>query len=363
MPARLPFEAAANLKKAREAALLAVDTYNRPGAGFRSANYVVLMIIAWTALFHAILSKRKIRPFYRKKNSRRFERMDGDYKTWELAECAQQYFKDKNPPQRKNLEFFIKLRNKIEHRFLPELDVTIFGECQALLMNFEALLCEAFGDRQALSASLAFALQFSKTTTTTQQKAMRAAGRQHLQTVRKYVDNFRSSLSDDVASDQAYSFKVFLIPKVGSQAKSSDMAVEFVRYDPSKPEEMKQYERVVALIKPKQVSVANLGGLKAGDVVEQVAARIGKKFTFTSHTICWKHFNTRPSGRAADPTVCDNRYCYYDAVHKDYIYTPAWVEFLVGRLSDLTNYDLLLGRKNGDLRAPGVPKTSVQIVI
>jgi hypothetical protein len=34
----------------------------------------------------------------------------------------------------------------------------------------------------------------------------------------------------------SYSFKVFLIPKVGTHAKSPDVAVEFVRYDPSKPE-------------------------------------------------------------------------------------------------------------------------------
>jgi len=38
MPRRLPIETEANLKKAREAALLAVETYNRPGTAFRSAG-------------------------------------------------------------------------------------------------------------------------------------------------------------------------------------------------------------------------------------------------------------------------------------------------------------------------------------
>ena len=261
MSVRLPLEATANSKKAREAALLAVDNYNRTGVGFRSANYIILMVIAWTALFHAIFAKRKIKPFYRRRNSRRFERIDGDYRTWELAECLRQYFKDANPPQRKNLELFITLRNKIEHRFLPELDTEIFGECQAMLLNFEALLCEVFGDKQALLANLAFALQFSKTTTTNQHKATREVGMRHVQSVRRYVEKFRSSLGDDVASDQAYSYKVFLIPKVGSHAKSSDTAVEFVKYDPLKRDEMKQYDRVVALIKPKEVSVAKTLGV------------------------------------------------------------------------------------------------------
>ena len=143
MPRR-SIDVTSNLQKAREAVLLAVETYNRPGTAFRSSGFIVLMVIAWTALFHATFFKRKTRPFYHKKGSRRFEKVEGEYKTWELAECLRQFYQDKNPPVRKNLEFFIGLRNKIEHRFLPELDPDIFGECQAMLMNFETLLSQEF---------------------------------------------------------------------------------------------------------------------------------------------------------------------------------------------------------------------------
>ena len=38
MPRKLRIETEANLKKAREAALLAVETYNTPGTAFRSAG-------------------------------------------------------------------------------------------------------------------------------------------------------------------------------------------------------------------------------------------------------------------------------------------------------------------------------------
>jgi hypothetical protein len=124
--------------------------------------------------------------------------------------------------------------------------------------------------------------------------------------------------------------------------RDSDVAVEFVRYDPTKPEQMQQYERLVALIKPKQISVANLNGLRAGRVVEEVAGRLGRRFTHHSHMRCWKHYNTRPSRNSPNPEVCDNRYCYYDAVHEDYIYTPAWVDFLAETLADNATYDLVL---------------------
>jgi len=340
---RLPVEVVANVKKAREAAVLAVEIYNRPATAFRSAAYIVLMIVAWTALFHAIFLRRRIKPYYRKKGStRRYERGDGEYKTWELGECLQQFYKSQNPASRKNLEFFIGLRNKMEHRFLPELDIDIFGECQAMLMNFESLLAAEFGTKQALVGGLPYAFQFSRTLAPAQLTAMRGAAKQHLQSVRKFVASFKSSLTEDIQSDAAYSFKVFLVPKVGAHAKSSDLAVEFVKYDPSKPEEMKQYERVVALIKPKQVSIANLGCLKAGQVVKQVSNQLGRKFTLNSHMKCWKHFNTRPSKGTSTPEACDNRYCYYDSVHQDYVYTPAWVSFLVEKLGDQATYALVV---------------------
>src|SRR5713226_2008503 len=340
---RLPTEVVANVKKAREAAVLAVEIYNRPATAFRSAAYIVLMIIAWTALFHALFLRKRIKPYYRKKGSaRRYERVDGEYKTWELTECLQQFYKDQNPAPRKNLEFFIGLRNKIEHRFLPELDTEIFGECQAMLMNFEALLSAEFGTKQALVGGLPYALQFSKTLAPTQLVAMRGAAKQHLNSVRRFVATFRSALTEDIQADASYSFKVFLVPKVGVHAKSSDLAVEFVKYDPNKPEEMKQYERVIALIKPKQVSVANLCGLKARQVVQQVANRIARRFTLNSHARCWRHFNTRPTRASANREQCDNRYCYYDAVHKDYVYTPAWVDFLVEKLNDASTHAVIV---------------------
>jgi hypothetical protein len=142
-------------------------------------------------------------------------------------ECLNQFYKDKNPAARKNLEFFVGLRNKIEHRFLPELDAEIFGECQAMLMNFEGMLADTFGAKYAVGPKFPFALQFSKVMQPQQQSAMRAATKRDLKSVRAFVEKFRSSLSDDVAGDQAYSYRVFLIPKVGTHAKSSDVAIEY----------------------------------------------------------------------------------------------------------------------------------------
>ena len=128
----LPSAVRLALEKARESALLAVEVYNKPGNTFRSGGYIVLMVIAWTALFHAVFFRRKTKPYYREKN-RRYKRIDGDYKHWELDESLRQYFgSEVGHPVRRNLEFFIPLRNQIEHRSVPALDASIFGECQEI---------------------------------------------------------------------------------------------------------------------------------------------------------------------------------------------------------------------------------------
>lgn len=47
-----------------------------------------------------------------------------------------------------------------------------------------------------------FAPQFSKDSNLEQQKAMRGGAKKYLQSVRKFVEKFRSTLSEDVLSDQ-----------------------------------------------------------------------------------------------------------------------------------------------------------------
>jgi hypothetical protein len=138
----LPRAVKASLEKACDSALLSVEVYNKPAVAFKSGGYITLMVIAWTSLFHAIFFRRKQKPYYKKSNGR-YEKREGEYRHWELAECVHQFYGGSTSnPVRKNLEFFIPLRNRIEHRSMPELDASIFGECQAMLLNFDELLEE-----------------------------------------------------------------------------------------------------------------------------------------------------------------------------------------------------------------------------
>jgi hypothetical protein len=220
-----------------------------------------MMCIAWTALFHAIFFKRNKKPFYRKKSHRRhFEMLEGDKKAWELSHCLVEFWGTEHPAVRANLEFFVKLRNKIEHRSMPGLDIDIFGECQALLFNFEDLLTSEFGSKYAINESLSLALQFSCHRNDNQQLAIRKLHKGLAKDIKAYIDAFRTSLSIEQLQDMQFSYKVFLFPKPANHERSADLAVEFIKYDANNPDEMARINRAVALIKPPTTTIAQRAG-------------------------------------------------------------------------------------------------------
>lgn len=135
------------LESSIDSALLAVEVYNKPRTAFRSEGFITLMIIAWTRLFHAYFNKTIGDKYYYKENGR-YKIIDDEKKAWELGTSISKY-NILNEPIKRNLEFFIKLRNKIEHRHIEkrEVDVLIFGECQSLIYNYETQLIEFFWKR------------------------------------------------------------------------------------------------------------------------------------------------------------------------------------------------------------------------
>lgn len=290
-----------HLEKSKESACLAVEVYNKALVKFRSAAYIVLMNIAWTSLCHAIFLKRGVKPFY-KDDLGKYIIIDSDKKAWELGKCLEEYYGGIHSPIRNNLEFFIGLRNKIEHRSMPELDMNIFGQCQAMLFNFETMLSQEFGLGNSINDNLALALQFSHSSWKEQSEAIKRLHRPLAKNVQEYINKFQSSLSEDVLSSLEYSYKFFLIPKVGNHNSSDSIAIEFVKYNPSSPEKMKDYERLVAMIKPKMVSVQNANDLTAGAVCRVIFPKLkelygGKtKFSASTHHVrAWKFYKIRPA--------------------------------------------------------------------
>lgn len=348
MPRGLPQTVKEHVEKCRASALAAVDSYNRPGPRFRTAQFIILIVIAWTALFHALFYQKGRRPWFRKQSPRghgRYVRIDGEPRHWDLGECLKQFFGDKQPPERKNLEFLIGLRNKIEHRHLPDLDPALYGECQAALLNLESMLVEQFGQRYVLAEQLAVALQFSQIVPEEKLRATKALVSSSAKTVKEYVERFRGALPGNVLNSMKYSFSVFLVPKVAGRAAAADVAVQFVKVDEASPEELDRLEKLNVLIREKHIPIANFGLFKPGEVVEKLQGRIPHPVNMSVHTYAWRYFKVRPPGGNPHPERTIPEYCLYDQTHEDYVYTQAWVDKLARDLADLAQYDLVIGRQ------------------
>ncbi|HPM10153.1 MAG TPA: DUF3644 domain-containing protein [Paludibacter sp.] len=238
------------LDKSIQSALCAIEIYNKPLVRFRSGGYVTLMIISWTSLLHAIFLKRKIKPYYKEKNGWNYVKIDNEYKWWELKKCLKEFYgSETNNPVRKNLEFFIPLRNKIEHRFLPELDSTIFGECQQLLFNYDALLTEGFGETYSLRESLSFSLQLYSNAQAHMDAVKKNA---ELKNVLDFINDYRSSVSNDVVNSGKYAFNAILFQVVNNS--NDAIPVKFFKWDDmSCTEKSKVQEYAAVFVKDRTV--------------------------------------------------------------------------------------------------------------
>lgn len=345
----LPFNVKQCLEKSRDSALLAVETYNKPAVKFKSGGYIVLMNIAWTSLFHAIFFRMKIKPFYKKSGTNKYEKREGDYCYWELKTCVKEYFGTNiNNPIRKNIEFFIPLRNKIEHKSMPELDSDLFAECQALLLNFDKILEKEFGTKYCIRESLSFSLQLFPSTQnlTTVLKTNKDA-----QKVKLFIDKYRSSLSSEILESGHYSFKAFLV-QVSNHLSKDALPIQFIRYDTLTDEDKRNLNRVATILKIQEKPVNHSGLILPSDVVKKVQKALGApkiekngkyvdKFNQDTHTRCWKKYKVRPLNGVGNPANTKSDYCIYNALSKNYGYTQKWVDFLVEEMSDDKKYNSL----------------------
>jgi hypothetical protein len=330
MPRGLPQNVKKCLLKAIDSSLLAVETYNKPAIKFKSGCYVILMVIAWTALFHAIFHKKKMKPFYRKACSNRYQIIEGDYKHWELKTCIENYFlADTQNPIRKNLEFFIRIRNRIEHRSLPEIDANIFGECQAMLLNFDQLVEKEFGIKYCIRESLSFSLQLFPS-----RESLNSALKSNSATkdLISFIESYRSSISSEIMDSGNYSFKAFLI-QVANHQSADVLPIQFLQYDKLSEEEKTFTKRIVAMVKYKQGegAVINDNLLKPLEVVRRVQSglgdlkveRKGEKvdyFNMHAHSLYWKKLQVRPESKSKTPNKTKKEFCIYDKAHEDYLY-------------------------------------------
>ena len=327
------------LESSIDCALLAVEIYNKPRASFRVESYITHMIMAWTRLLQAHFNQTAGETYFYKEKNGRYKVVDGEKKAWELKTCIQKYG-TLTEPVKTNLDFFIRLRNKIEHRTIgkEEIGLMIFGECQSLLYNYEAELVIIFGVEYALNENLAYSLQFSTLRTTKQSQASKKLLSTEYKEIKEFIQKYRDSIKEDVFTSQEYSIKLIQVPKIGNTGRN-DLAVEFVNWNSLSEDDRKKYDKLTTIVKDRVIKAEaiNPGKLKPGKVIAAVNDKSLIKINHADHKYILAIFSVRPYkefGEDQDPFDTNTKYCHYDEVHKDYLYQESWVAFLIENMTN-----------------------------
>lgn len=254
------------LQKTKDSALLAIEYYNKPAVSFKSEGFIVMIIIAWTSFFHAYFLKNKIKPWYRKQEKGKRPRFETvtetlpngsiikDKKWWELQKCLKEFYRgNNNDPVYNNLKFLSGLRNLIVHRNLPELDASIFAECQGSVINLNDYLKKYFGQKFNLDQFLSFSIQIFNSPKNFLEASEKELQKKNATEVVNFIKSFRSSLSTEILEDSRYSFKAVLIQVKNHQSKDA-LALKFIHEKDLSQEQKEQLTNMgIVLIKEKEI--------------------------------------------------------------------------------------------------------------
>lgn len=260
------------LQASKAEATLAVDLYNRSGNERQLEAFIVHMSMAWLKLLQARFARDSLDMYVRDASGRRQRAKDGDWVTKPLSQIASEQFSAKDP-RRLNLEFFISLRNRIEHRYERELASLVAGKTQALLLNYESVLVELFGTAESLGNVLRLPV-FVSSFTDDAVAALRQSRRRMPKRVLDYLHDFDAGLDPDTADDHRYEFRIFLVPKTRSKT-DADVAMSFVRIEELTEEQRDLMDRVQTVIREKPVPVADNDALLPGQVAAKVQDTLG----------------------------------------------------------------------------------------
>ena len=293
------------LIKAREAMLLAVQSYNNPRTYFRSENFIVTAIIAWTYLLHAYYKAKNVDYRYKvRRNDGTVEisrTKQGAEKYWDLSKCLRvpQCPVDDDGTKR-NLEFLIDIRHEIEHRMTTRIDGALSAKLQACCLNFNRTIKQLFGNTRGLDDDLSFALQFSGLSPSQTREAF--ANKElpaHIEAVRA---NFEDGLTEQQYNDQNYAYRVLFVPKTVNKKAQADEVVEFVRAD---SEEAKTLNAVYLkeIDKPRY---------RPGIIVKKMQAEGFRRFGMTQHTNLWKALGAKDQARGYGVETESDGWRWYD---------------------------------------------------
>ncbi|USX56469.1 DUF3644 domain-containing protein [Lentzea sp. HUAS12] len=323
------------IEASRSEACLAARLYNDPAEARAFEGFVVHMHLAYLYLLHAVFTRDEIDfRYWRRDLPKRLEKVDGEPKRWELARCITERWPQPDPV-RSNIEFFVALRNKIEHRYASRsqlsLQAALGGLAQAHLLNYEEELVAQFGPQVTLATSLRFPVFIGSFTDPGESTLLRLRAALPAP-LRTFMAEYHSGLSEEIVNDRRYELRLRLVNELVPRDPDA-LPVQFTRFDDLTEDQKSAVETLgrkgMVVVREQRRGVINLELMKPNGVVQEVADELPFVFHRGHFIKAWQKLGVRPPVGSEHPERTDERYCLYDEMHKDYGYTSAFVKKLV----------------------------------
>ena len=326
------------LHHARASCLAALRTWNDPMANFRTGAFSLLFVTAWNSLALALL-QRDGKEWRRINADGEVKRIKGEEQSLDTKRLIKRVFsKSDHRGIRKNIEFWIDLRNAVAHRYMPNLDMPVIPWAQAGLLNIENVLTNNFGSEYALSEQLSVPLQlsgFRDPGILESRKRLQSSLPLNVQTILDRAD----TESPELVADPTYMMRVAFIPFASSSGRNPDIVAYFVRPGEVPHELESALDRCVVLSKP-----TTRHQYAAMHVIDEVKQRTGYRFNSNLHAQLARKLGARPPKDEQDRTV-DLKLAEYISSFKRYLYSQSWIDLLVDKLSSPEAYIELTGRR------------------
>lgn len=310
-----------------------MSLFNDPGRERALEGFIIHMHIAWTYAFQAKwLRAGKNYHVMRSEQPRRYKYINDERMSQSLEWFVKEQYGE-GSAVRANVEFFIKLRNKIEHRHTgadEALRTVINGECHAMLVNYEEFTTDFAGLEYSLADRLHFPV-FIGGFTDEGKEALLKLTKTLPADLRRFLAEYDASLDDDVSRDPRYCMRLTVLLESGN--RKGDLSLQFVNQRDLTPELQEAATALadtgLVITKTKTRPVANADKFKPGQVAERVQDAIPFKFG-SSYEMSnfWRKHRVRPAGGASDPEDTKAEWCVYD-VHSKYLYTEACINWLI----------------------------------
>jgi Protein of unknown function (DUF3644) len=206
------------LLESQRHALKAVDEWNCSTGSY--SDFVTHMHKAWHYLLHAEFHRAGT-PYHYIDPYGHPIKVDGEVRAWALEDCLKHRYPNSSDPVRLNVELFVKLRNKIEHRYEHGLKIITGGKAQALVINYEAEMTSEFGTKYSLADQLRFPM-FLQALATERAVELQALAAKLPRRTRDLVTRFEAGIETNLLDDLRYDYRIRLVPIVGPKT-SADM--------------------------------------------------------------------------------------------------------------------------------------------